>query len=82
MVLNSGWTISMIWSFVKNFLAKETVEKYVILSKDIDATFDKYIDRECLVSGFGKGTANYTYDVQQLIKEETEEEEELRKSEQ
>ena len=85
MVLNAGWTISMIWAFVKPFLAKETVEKYVMLKgndKEISETFDKYIEKNMLVKGFGSGSAEYTFDIQKLISEETEDEEELRKREQ
>lgn len=85
LVLNAGWTISMIWSFVSNFLAKETVEKYVMVKgndKTIAETFEKYIENDLLVKGFGNGTAEYKYDIAQLIKEEMEDEEELRKREQ
>ncbi|KAG2378475.1 hypothetical protein C9374_008114 [Naegleria lovaniensis] len=85
LVLNAGWTISMIWSFVSNFLAKETVEKYVMVKgndKTIAETFEKYIEKDLLVKGFGNGTAEYKYDIAQLIKEEIEDEEELRKREQ
>jgi hypothetical protein len=32
MVLNAGWTLSFIWSFIKAFLPQHVIDKYVFIS--------------------------------------------------
>lgn len=75
MVINVGWTLSMIWSFVKPFLAQETVEKYIMVkggNKELEEILEKYVDKDQQVAEYG-GNCQYTYDYNVLVQEEAEE---------
>jgi hypothetical protein len=65
-VMNLGWGLSMIWSFMKHFLAQTTVDKYNILSggeKTIKAELSKAIDPSQLPKDFfGDLDHNFKFD--------------------
>lgn len=72
MMINVGWTLSLIWSFVKPFLAQETIDKYVIVkggSKELDEVLGKYVDKSQLSEEYG-GVCKYSYDFNVLSLEE------------
>lgn len=55
-VLNAGWTISIIWSFLKSFLPQHVIEKYIFIGGDreqIRKELLKYID-ESQLALYGK----------------------------
>jgi len=75
MVINVGWTLSMIWSFVKPFLAQETIDKYVMVkggNKELEEILDKYVDKDQLIEEYG-GKCKYSYNYHALVQEEAEE---------
>lgn len=75
MVLNAGWTLSMIWAFVKPFLAQETIDKYVMVkggNKELKQVLDKYVDENQVVEEFD-GKCKFSFDFQEMSKEELEE---------
>jgi hypothetical protein len=72
MMINVGWTLSMIWSFVKPFLAQETIDKYVIVkggSKELKQILDKYVDEDQLVEEF-EGKCKYSFNFDAMAEEE------------
>jgi hypothetical protein len=69
MVLNAGWTLNMIWSFVKPFLAQETIDKYVMVKGSAKDTIEKYVDLSQVIEEFD-GKCKYTYDFAGLVADE------------
>ncbi|KAL0489859.1 hypothetical protein AKO1_009348 [Acrasis kona] len=72
-VMNLGWGLSMIWSFIKPFLAKSTVEKYNIIKgndKHIAEEIAKGLDPAQTPKEFF-GQVDYNFDIQKIIDEES-----------
>lgn len=72
MMINVGWTLSMVWSFVKPFLAQETIDKYVIVKgggKELKQMLEKYVDENQLVEEF-EGKCKYTFNFETMAEEE------------
>ncbi|EFC36784.1 predicted protein [Naegleria gruberi] len=62
-VVNVTMSINLIWKFVSSFLAKQTVERYHVFTKDCKKLRDAlhhFFDEGSLLKDF-HGTANFTY---------------------
>ena len=73
-ILNLPWHLNVIWNFLKHFLAKQTVDKFVFVSgnntkqKNI---LNKYINDENLITNYF-GKSEYKYDYDTLVKNDEE----------
>jgi hypothetical protein len=72
LIVNPPFTISILWNFLKVFLAKSTVEKFVFISgtqKKFKTQIQKYISSDNLISHYG-GDATFNFDFEKTLKEE------------
>jgi len=82
-VCNVPWSVSFLWSFIKPFLAKETVAKYVFVKgtpAKLKPQFTPYIDEEQLVKDYG-GSAKFDFNYDDELKAEEERLEKLESKE-
>lgn len=71
-VCNTPWTISFLWNFIKAFLAKETVAKYVFVKGNpaqLCEAMSKYVDADQLITEFG-GSAEVAFDFDKMVEAE------------
>lgn len=69
-VLNAGWGLSFIWSFVKSFLPQHVIDKYIFLSgDDIKKELSKFIDEKDLIF-YGKKELKWDLKEEERIEKE------------
>eukprot|EP01080_Neovahlkampfia_damariscottae_P010273 gene10273-2692_t len=72
LIINSPLAVSLLWGFLKPFLAKSTVEKFVFLSgtkKKVILHIQKYISLDSLISIYG-GNSKFEFDFDKSLQEE------------
>jgi hypothetical protein len=72
-VTNVGFTLNLIWAFVKPFLAQETVDKYVLVKGGDKEAFYNVAHKAQLPKEFF-GDLDYKFDFNALVKDEEESE--------
>jgi hypothetical protein len=68
-VTNVGFTLNLIWSFVKPFLAQETVDKFNLVKGGDKEAFYSVAEKALLPKEFF-GDLAYTFNFEELVKDE------------
>lgn len=74
-VVNYAWYLYPVWKVISTFMAKQTVEKYVLIrgsKEEVLKELEKYIDRDNILEHFG-GDSKYVFDYETELKAEEEE---------
>jgi hypothetical protein len=71
-VANVGFTLGLVWAFVKVFLAQETVDKYVLVKGGDKEAFYNVANKAQLPKEF-YGDLDYTFDFKACVEDEEKE---------